>query len=93
MGQRRNFKIFSTQMLIRLIVVIILQYIQVSNHYVVHLKLIQSCMLLYLNLKKREKERFGPGLVAQLVRVPAQYAKVAGSIPGQGTNKNQPMNT
>ena len=66
---------------------------RVSNHYVVHLKLIQSCMLLYLNLKKREKERFGPGLVAQLVRVPAQYAKVAGSIPGQGTNKNQPMNT
>ena len=34
----------------------------------------------------------GPGQVAQLVRALSGYAKVAGSIPGQGTYKNQPMN-
>ena len=34
----------------------------------------------------------GPGLVAQLVRAPFWYVKVVGSIPGQGTYKNQPMN-
>ena len=33
-----------------------------------------------------------PGPVAQLVRVSTQYAKVVGSIPGQDTYKNQPMN-
>ena len=33
-----------------------------------------------------------PGQVAQLVRALSWYAKVAGSIPGQGTYKNQPMN-
>ena len=35
---------------------------------------------------------FDPDQVAQLVRVSPQYAKVAGSIPGQGTYKYQPMN-
>ena len=34
----------------------------------------------------------GPGWVAQLVRMLSWYAKVVGSIPGQGTCKNQPMN-
>ena len=33
----------------------------------------------------------GPGCLAQLVRAPSQYAKVAGSVPGQGTCKSQPM--
>ena len=36
--------------------------------------------------------RWGPGWVAQLVRASSQYTKVAGSIPGQGTRKTQPMN-
>ena len=35
----------------------------------------------------------GPGQVAQLVRASSPYAKVAGSIPGQDTYKNQPMST
>ena len=34
----------------------------------------------------------GPDGAAQLVRMWSQYTKVAGSIPGQGTYKNQPMN-
>ena len=34
----------------------------------------------------------GSGRLAQLVRVLSQYAKVAGSILGQGTYKKQPMN-
>ena len=33
-----------------------------------------------------------PGCVAPLVRALFQYAKVVGSIPGQGTHKKQPMN-
>ena len=32
------------------------------------------------------------GQVAQLVRPWSQYSKVAGSILGQGTYKNQPVN-
>ena len=32
-----------------------------------------------------------PGHIAQLVRASSRYTKVAGSIPGQGTYKNQPM--
>ena len=28
-----------------------------------------------------------------VVGVPSQYAKVGGSIPGQGTHKKQPMKT
>ena len=38
------------------------------------------------NLRKRWK-----WLVAQMVRVPSQYAKGAVSIPGKGTYKNQPV--
>lgn len=38
-------------------------------------------------------QRRSPGLVVQLVRVSSQYGKFAGSIPGQVTCKNQPMNT
>ena len=34
----------------------------------------------------------GRGLVAQLVRVSSQYAKVPGRIPGQGTYKTEPIN-
>ena len=34
----------------------------------------------------------GPDWVAQLIRALSQYAKVMGSIPSQGTCKNQPMN-
>ena len=30
--------------------------------------------------------------IAQLVRASSRYAKAAGSIPSQGTYKNQPMN-
>ena len=33
-----------------------------------------------------------PGQVAQLVRASSWYTMVVGSIPGQGTYKNQPMN-
>ena len=33
----------------------------------------------------------GPGLVAQLVRVSSQHAKLVASSPGQGTYKKQPM--
>ena len=33
----------------------------------------------------------GPGWVVQLVRVSFPYAKVVGSIPGQGTYKTHPM--
>ena len=38
-----------------------------------------------------KNDSHGPGRVAQLGRVSSQHAKVAGSIPGQGTDKNQPM--
>ena len=34
----------------------------------------------------------GPGWVAHLVRAWSQCTKVSGSIPGQDTYKNQPMN-
>ena len=37
-------------------------------------------------------QRGSPGWVAQLVRVLSQYARVAGSIPGQDTKKTQWMN-
>ena len=33
------------------------------------------------------------GGAAQFVRASAEYTKVAGLIPGQGTYKNYPMNT
>ena len=33
-----------------------------------------------------------PGRVGLLVRTWSRYTKVVGSIPGQGTYKNQPMN-
>ena len=39
------------------------------------------------------KDNNGPGWVAQLLGALSQQAKVAGLIPGQGTYKNQPMNT
>lgn len=35
---------------------------------------------------------FSPGSVSQLVRALSQYTKVVGSMPGQGTCKDQPMN-
>ena len=42
-------------MLTRLIVVIILQYIQILNHYIVHLKVTQYYMSVISQFKKREK--------------------------------------
>ena len=39
-----------------------------------------------------ENKKMSPGQVAQLVTVSSQYAKVMGSIPGQGIYKKQPMN-
>ena len=39
-----------------------------------------------------KKPNRNSGQVAQLVRVAGWYAKVVGSIPGQGTYKNQPAN-
>ena len=39
-----------------------------------------------------KKEIPGPGQVAHLVRALSPYAKVVGSIPSQGSYKNQPMN-
>ena len=42
-------------------------------------------------LKFKTQRNAGPGQVAQLIRALSWYAKVAGSIPGQGTFKNQPM--
>ena len=38
------------------------------------------------------KAAVSPGGVAQLVRALSRYAKVVGSISGQGTYKQQPMN-
>ena len=43
------------EMLTRLIVLIILQYIQILNHYVVHLKLIYFCMPIMSQYKKGGK--------------------------------------
>ena len=42
-------------------------------------------------IKKKKNKLSGSGQVAQLVKAKFQYAKVVGSIPGQGTYKNQPM--
>ena len=39
----------------------------------------------------QRKEGHGPSQLAQLVRESSQYAKVVGSIPGQGTYKKQLM--
>ena len=44
------------------------------------------------HLEAIKNKETGPGQVAQLVRATSWYAKVAGSIPGQGTYKNQPTN-
>ena len=41
----------------------------------------------------KKSKRTSPGLVAQLDRVLSQFAKVVGSIPSQGTCKNQPVDT
>ena len=38
-----------------------------------------------------ERAKMSPGLVAQLLRASSQYTKDEGSIPGQGTYKNQSM--
>ena len=40
-----------------------------------------------------KNKQLSPAQVAQLVRASSPYAKVTGSIPGQGTYKKQPMNT
>ena len=45
------------------------------------------------NLQETIKTFSGPGQIAQLVRALAQCAKAAGSIPGQGTDRSQSMNT
>lgn len=42
-------------MLTRHSVVITLRYIEITNHYVVHLKLTQSCMSSVFQLKKKKK--------------------------------------
>ena len=39
-----------------------------------------------------EKSIGSPDWVAQLVRVSSEYAKVAGSLPGQGTYKKESVN-
>lgn len=39
-----------------------------------------------------ETFKSGPGKVTLLVRASSRYAKAAGSIPNQGTYKNQPKN-
>ena len=50
-------------------------------------------ILLFLSIiKSVHQSIFGPGRVAQLVRAVSWYPKVVGSIPRQGTYKNQPMN-
>ena len=43
------------------------------------------------NTQVTRKEQ-GPGWVARLVRALSQHAKVAGSVPSQGTYKNQARN-
>ena len=43
-------------MLTRFVVVIILQNIQISNHYIVHLKPIYNVCQLYLNNNKKSKK-------------------------------------
>ena len=42
--------------------------------------------------RARHEEHSSTGRGAQLVGVSSHYAKVAGSIPSQGTYKNQLMN-
>ena len=42
--------------------------------------------------QKKKNTRIGPGWVAQLVRALSHFVKVAGSIPSQGSYKNQQMN-
>ena len=39
----------------------------------------------------RSKNVLGSGQVAQLVRASSHYAKVVGSVPGQGTCRKQAM--
>ena len=46
----------------------------------------------YITFPNNKLQIFNPGQVAQMVRALSRYAKVAGSIPGQGTCKNQSMN-
>ena len=49
-------------MLTRAIVVIILQYIQISNHYAVYLKLINVVCQLYLNKKEQKNITYQNGI-------------------------------
>ena len=41
--------------------------------------------------KTSKIEKYRPGWVAQFIKTSSQYAKVVGSIPGQGTYKDQQM--
>lgn len=42
-------------------------------------------------VKQAVKEKVSPGQVAELVGAPSPYAKVTGSVPGQGTYRSQPV--
>ena len=48
--------------------------------------------LLSKNKQTNKMVHAAPGWVAQQVRESSWYTKVAGSIPNQGTYKNQPTN-
>lgn len=49
-------------------------------------------VLFLLTFISKEKD-LSPGHVAQLVGDLSRYAKVVGSVSGQGAYRNQPMNT
>ena len=61
-------------MLTRLIVVILLQHTQISNHYIVYLKIIQC----FMSITPQKMALPGASLVAQWLRIclPMQEARV-----------------
>ena len=64
--------------------VIISQFIQIVNHYVVHLKLIQYNVICQLFQCLKKPLVWTPADVAQLVGNRSTNRKVAGFIPGRG---------
>ena len=45
-----------------------------------------------INIHQYRNRTVGPGQVAQFVRESSRYSNIVGSIPHQGTYKNQPIN-
>ena len=68
-------------MLPKLIVAVISQHIQISNHYVGHLKLIQCYMSIITQLEQKEKKEKVPG---QRTLLPISVPQVCSLQPGVG---------